>query len=310
MAYNALLMLLFYMALRRCVTLIGPSPCMDMFECPASIEWFIVAAGTVQAMVSIAVATVHRPSSTVDLLNSAHDVLTRDGGRDDVYVAGGREPKTVLWSHRSVAGAYAATVTAAVLGKSVAMHWAKADRFAVADMLLVCVPVAAVPVVVECAIVSVCRTAENVCRDTVNRLSRLAAACDDARGHGASWAAKRRPVHWQLETVWRDYWHGCRLVDRLSQCYGLDLAINLTLNMLLFIGHAYVCIMMLVYNSRSREHGGDVTDTADLYWSVALVCQLTCVSFRIVFISYRAERIKQVVSHVDVRLRFLQFLVQ
>lgn len=289
LAYNALLMLLFYLSLRRCMTLIGSSPCMDMFKCPLSIEWFTLAAGAVQAMVSIAVATVYRPSSTVDLLNSAHDVvLTR-----------GENGAKTKWSHQSVAGAYAAMTTTAILGRLVAMYLAKSDNFAAIDILLVYLPMAVVPIVVDCTIISICCIAENVCRDTVDRLSRLAAACE-VNDRGPSWA-KHRAAHWRLETVWRDYWHGCQLVDRLSRCYGLDLAINLTVNMLLFIGYAYMCIMVLVYNWSTEP--GNVTGTTKIYWYVALVCQLTCVSFRIVFISYQAEGIKQVVSHANIGVR-------
>lgn len=102
-------------------------------------------------------------------------------------------------------------------------------------------------------------------------------------------------MRWQqIETVWRDYWRGCRLVDRLSACYGLDLAVNLTCNMLFFIVYAYFTLMSVYeWFAGGAERTGD--SAAAFYWTTALACQLAGVSFRIVFISYRAEKIKQVV---------------
>lgn len=285
MAYNAFVLLSFYAALRRCVTLVGAWPCDDdaaAADCPSAVEWIVTGAGAVQAMAYVAVATVHRQSSTVGLLNGAYDVLARRrrGGRTD----GGKR------SHVNAAVTYAAAVMAFVLIRSAAVAAARPDRFAAIDVLLVCVPVAAVPIVVECAIVCVCTVAEDACRDVVDRLGRLNAAMTVAADGPAPRAAD---WHWRLETVWRDYWRGCRLVDRLSECYGLDLAVDLTANMLFFVVYAYVTMMSVYASCTGTVSASGVA--APFHWNVALACQLACVSFRIVFISYRAERIKQVV---------------
>lgn len=267
------------LALRRCVTLVGSWPCgnAESVECSSAIEWIVTAVGTVQAMASVVAATVHRQSRTIGLLNRAYRVLIR---RRSVH--GHR-------SHLCVAGAYSITALLIVLTRSVALVASRPDRFSAADVLLVCLPTAVLPIVVECTIVSMCSAAENVFRDVVERLNRLATA---NAGSGTSRFHRLRLVHWRLEIVWREYWRGCRLVDDLSRCYGLDLAINLIVNMLLFIGYSYITLMS-VWASTTTD--GQRAETI-VYWNVALVCQLVCVSFRIVFISYRAERTTQVVS--------------
>lgn len=260
----------------------------------------MTAASVAQAAACVVVAAVHRQTRTAGLLNSMRNVLARGGGKG--LTAKGRR------SHLLMGGAYAATATVIAVARSVAVVAARPDRFRAADVLLLCLPAAAVPVAVECAIVCVSSAAENACRDVVDRLRRLAATRDDggrsttvrADGIPASRRpAKRTPaVQWQqVEAVWRDYWRCCQLVDRLSGCYGLDLAINLTVNMLFFIVYAYVTLMS-VY-AQFADTAAKNSGAAVFYWNVALVCQLAGVSFRIVFISYRAEKIKQVVSRAN-----------
>lgn len=289
LAYNVLVLVLLYCSFRRCVTLIGSWPCdgagTSTIECSSAIEWGLTAVSTAQAMVSVVVATVHRQSSTAVLLNRVYQVLSRSGG------SGNEAPSSKKWSHLTVGNAYAATVAAIVAARSVAIVVARPGHFSVTDVLLSSVvTVAIVPVGVECSIVCVCSVAENACHDVVDQLRRLTS---DSDGGGVR-AAKRCPLlHWRLEVAWRDYWRSCRLVDRLSECYGLDLAVNLTVNMLFFIVYAYVTIMS-VYATFTGEFN-DGNDTSMFYWNVAMACQLVCVSFRIVFISYRAEKIKQAV---------------
>lgn len=285
------MLLLLYSAFRRCVTLVGRWPCSDAVECSSAVEWIVTAAGVAQAMACVVVATVHRQTRTAGLLNSMRDVLARGSGK--ARTMKGRR------SHLLVGGVYAATATVIVMARSVAVVAARPDRFWAADVLLLCLPAAVMPIAAECAIVCVCSAAENASRDVVDRLRRLAATKDDngRLGHSTNVdgipasrrPAKRTPVQWeQVEAVWRDYWCCCQLVDRLSGCYGLDLAINLTTNMLFFIVYAYVTLMSV--------YAQFADNAAVFYWNVALVCQLAGVSFRIVFISYRAEKIKQVVS--------------
>lgn len=266
LAYNALVMVLFYWTMRRCVSLAGAWPCGDAVSCSSAIEWIVTAAGAVQAMVSVAVATVHRRTSTADLLNRVYDVLRARGPRS---------------RHVRVAGGYAATVAAFALVRAAAVAAARPDRFPVADVLLLWLPVAAAPIAVESAIVCVCAAAEGACRDVADRLRRLAADVPCCR---------TLPTHWRLEMAWRDHWRVCLLVDRLSRCFGVDLAVHLTANMLLFIGYAYVTLVSVHNTTWSAG------PRAAVYWNAALVCQLAGVSFRIVFVSYRAEKIRQAVS--------------
>lgn len=283
LAYNALVMVLFYWTSRRCASLVGSWPCADAVSCSSAIEWIVAAAGAAHAMVFVAVATVHRHASTAGLLNRVHDVVAR----------GASASSTGRRSHVSVTGTYAATVAAITVARSAAAVAARPDRFRVADVLMLWLPVAAVPIVVECVIVCVCAAAENTCHDVVDRLDRLAAdGRSDHHHHHHHHTRHRLPMHWRLEMVWRDHWRVCRLVDHLSRCFGLDLAVDLTANMLLFIGYAYVTLMSV----HATWSAGPDGDAAAVYWNVALACQLACVSFRIVFVSYRAEKIKQVVS--------------
>lgn len=292
---NALVLVLLYCAFRRCMTLIGDRPCdqgSSAAECSSAVEWTLTAAGVAQAMVSVVVATVHRQSSTAGLLNRTYDVLARGRGGGDEATGSRRR------SHLGVGGAYAAAVAAIVVARSAAIVAARPGRFTVADVLLLsAMPAAVVAVTVECSIVCMCSVAENACHDVVDRLSRLR----PDRG-GVARAAKRCSLlHWRLEFVWRDYWRTCRLVDCLSECYGLELAVDLTANMLYFIVYAYVTIKTVYYYAAHTGGSGNNVDedaTSALYWNVALACQLACVSFRIVFISYRADKIKQVVRGV------------
>lgn len=302
LAYNALLLLLLYWAFRKCMSLIGSWPCDSPVGCSSAVEWIATAAGAAQAMVSIAVAVVYRQSSTAGLLNSIYDLLSRGGAAE----TRGEKRR----SHLIIGGTYAAAAIAVVLARSSAVVLARPSRFSASDVLLLYVPVSVVPIAVECAIVCVCSVAENACHEVVDRLNSLAtsvAKVDQCSTSLARAKLRHRSVHRQLEIIWRQYWRGCRLVERLSQCYGLDLTVNLTANMLFFIVYAYFTLMS-VYMSSTRDTGtdssmaanattiGDVDDAvATIYWNVALLCQLVCVSFRIVFISYRAEKIKQVV---------------
>lgn len=280
LAYSALVCLSLYWAFRRCTALAGRWPCGDAAECAATIEWTAIAVGAVQAMACVVTAAGHRLSRTAGLLNSVRDVLRRRHRRP---AAGW--PRSHVWT----AGRYVAVALVAALARSAAAAAARPDRFRVADVLLVCVPVAAVPIAVECTTVCVCSAAEDACRDVVARLRRLASV-----GGGGGGTRGPPPVRWQqVEAAWRDYWRCCRLVDRLSRCYGLDLAVNLAVNTLLFIVYAYVTLVSV---HASLATATTTAGTSLLYWNAALVCQLACVSFRIVFISYRAEMIKRVVS--------------
>lgn len=263
-----------YWAFGRCTALAGRWPCGDAAECAATIEWTAIAVGAAQAMACVATAAGHRLSRTAGLLNSVRDVLAARHRRS---AAG--------WprSHVRTAGAYAAVASAAAAARFAAAAVARPDRFRVADVLLVCAPVAAVPIAVECAVVCACSAAENACRDVVDRLRRM------ARGGGGGGTRRLPPVRWrQVEAAWRDHWRCCRLVDGLSRCYGLDLAVNLAVNTLLFVVYAYVTLVSLAADGESAG--------TSFYWNAALVSQLACVSFRIVFISYRAEMIRRVVS--------------
>ncbi|VVC44135.1 7TM chemoreceptor [Cinara cedri] len=294
LAYNMLVLVLLYCALQRCVTLVGGWPCGDgnsSVECSSAIEWILTAAGVIQAMVSVTVATVHRQSSTASLLNQVHYVLGRGRG------CGNEAVTSKTWSHLSMSGVYAATVATIVVARSVAIVAARPGHFSVTDVLLSSVmPATVVPVTIECSIVCICSVAENTYYDVIDRLRRLASNSDGGVDGGRT-SKRCLLMHWRLEVVWRDYWRGCRLVDRLSECYGLDLAINLTANILFFIVYAYVTIMSM-YAAFTDGPGNAVEDTvATFCWNVALACQLACVSFRIVFISYRAEKIKQVAEN-------------
>lgn len=295
-----LLLLLLYWAFRKCVSLIGGWPCDSTVGCSSAVEWIATAAGAAQAITSIVVAMVYRRSSTAGLLNSAYDLLSRG----DAVEPRGKKRR----SHLTVGGVYAVTAVAVVLARSSAIVLARPDRFSTADVLLLYVPVSVVPIAVECTIVCVCSVAENACHDVVDRLNGLTTSVAVCASPSRA-KLRHRPAHWQLEVVWRQYWRGCQLVERLSECYGLDLTVNLTATMLSFIVYAYFTLMS-VYESSTRNTGSDSYVTpanatatvggaddavATIYWNVALLCQLVCVSFRIVFISYRAEKIKQVV---------------
>lgn len=276
LAHSALVCLLLYWAFSRCTALAGRWPCGDAAECAVTIEWTAIAIGAAQAMACVVTAAGHRLSRTAGLLNGVCDVLAR------------HRRSAAGWprSHVLTAGTYAAVALATAVARFAAAAVARPDRFRVADVLLVCVPVAAVPVAVECAAVCVCSAAENACRDVVARLCRLARVRGGTR--------RLPPVRWQqVETAWRDYWRCCRLVDGLSRCYGLDLAVNLAVNTLLFVVYAYVTLVS-VHASLAGHDDVSAAAAASLYWNAALVCQLACVSFRIVFISYRAEMIKRV----------------
>jgi len=290
LACSVLMILLFYWTVRRCASLVGDWTCNDATSCSSDVEWIVSTASAAQAMVSVATAAVYRRSSTAHLLNYAYNVLSRNTNK---CVIGGR------WRYAfSVAGAFATVAGAVVLARSVAVVVARPNRFAILDVLLLCLPAAAVPIVVESGIVCVCTAAEDTCHDVVRRLQKI--ATDAARPPAATRRCGRRPLHWQLEAAWRDHWRGCQLVDGLSTCYGLDLAINLTTSMLFFVVYAYVTLIS-VYASYAANDQDRTTvrdnQTGVICWNIALACQLSCVSFRIVFISYRAERIKQVVSY-------------
>lgn len=276
-----------YWAFSRCTALAGHWPCAGdaAADCAATIEWTAMAVGAAQAMACVATAAVHRLSRTAGLLNGVRDVLARHRHR---------RPRSHVWT----AGAYAAVALSAAAARFAAAAAARPDRFRAADVLLACVPAAAVPVAVECTVVCVCSAAENGCRDVVARLRGL------ARGGGGSGGGPRRspPVRWQqVEAAWRDHWRCCRLVDRLSRCYGLDLAVNLAVNTLLFVVYAYVTLVSVHASLTGDRESGTAAGTSLPYWNAALVCQLACVSFRIVFISYRAETIKRVVRRYTLR---------
>lgn len=298
LAYCAALTVWFYWTARRCVALVGRWPCggggggsggdndeddVTADSCSSAVEWIVAAACAAQAATSVAVAAIHRWSRSAELLNAARDVLAGSAG------------SARCTSHVTAGAWYAAAAAAVVAARSAAVVAARPDRFAAADVLALYVPAVAAAVGVECAIVCVCSAAERAGHDAVDRLRRLAADVAGAAslGRGAGGPKARLPVHWRLECVWRDHWRGCRLVDRLSRCHGLDLAVNLTASMLLFVVYAYVNLMT-VYGTVVAARR-PVTAAA-VHWNLALACQLACVSFRIVFMSYRAERIKQVVS--------------
>jgi len=287
------MILLFYWTVHRCASLVGDWTCSDATSCSSDVEWIVSMASAAQAMLSVATAAVHRRSSTANLLNYAYNVLSRNSNE---HVIDGR------WRRRqrafSVAGAFATVAGAVVLARSLAVVVARPNRFSILNVLLLCLPAATVPIVVECGIVCVCTAAEDTCHDVVRRLQKI--ALDAARPPAATRRCGRRPLHWQLEAAWRDHWRGCQLVDSLSTCYGLDLAINLTASMLFFVVYAYVTLISVYASYTINDFNGTtVRDNHNgvIYWNIALACQLSCVSFRIVFISYRAERIKQVVSY-------------
>lgn len=289
LACSALMMLLFYWTVRRCASLVGDWTCSDATSCSSDVEWIVSTASAAQAMVSVATAAVYRRSSTAHLLNYAYNVLSRNTNE---RVIGGRRQRAF-----TVAGAFAAVAGAVVLVRSVAVVAARPNRFSILDVLLLCLPAATVPIVVESGIVCVCTAAEDTCRDVIRRLQKI--AIDTARPPAATRRCGRRPLHWQLEAAWRDHWRGCQLVDGLSTCYGLDLAVNLTASMLFFVVYAYVTLISVYASYAANDYNGTTVyhnHNGIIYWNIALACQLSCVSFRIVFISYRAERIKQVVS--------------
>lgn len=299
--YSALMTLFFYWTAWRCASQVGDWSCGDAASCPSDVEWIVSAASAAQAIVSMATAAMHRQSNTARLLNLAHDVLSRSA---DERAARRRGRQRHAFA---VAGAYGTVAAMVVLVRSVAVVAARPNRFSAVDVLLLCLPASVVPIVVECAIVCMFVAAEDTCHDVVHRLRRM--AVDDTRPPSEGRPRGRRPLHWQLEAVWRDHWRGCRLVDGLSACYGLDLAVNMTVSMLFFVVYAYVTLMSVYaayVHAAATDHNHDDggTEARDhpagvIYWNLALTCQLACVSFRIVFISYRAERIKQVVSATD-----------
>jgi hypothetical protein len=295
LAHSALMILWFYWTVRRCASLVGDWSCGDTVSCSPNVEWIVSTAGAVQAIVSVATAAAHRRSSTAHLLNYAYNVLSRGTNR---RVSGGR---LLRRQHAfTMAGAYATVVGVVVLARSVAVFIARPNRFTVVDVLLLCLPAVTVTTVVESVIVCMCAIVEDTCRDVVYRLNNI--ALDAARPPAVGRRGGHRPLHWQLEAAWRDHWRGCQLVDGLSTCYGLDLAVNLTTSMLYFVVYAYVTLISVYTSYTSLDDNNSTTGhdypASVIYWNIALACQLFCVSFRIVFISYRAERIKQVVSGV------------
>lgn len=290
---SALMILLFYWTVRRCASLVSDWTCSDATSCSSDVEWIVSTASAAQAMVSVATAAVHRRSSTAHLLSYSCNVLSRNTNE---RVIGG------LWRRRqrafTVAGTFATVAGVIVLARSVAVVVARPNRFSIVEVLLLCLPAATVPIVVECGIVCVCTAAEDTCHDVVRRLQKIAR--DAAQPPAVTRQCDRRPLHWQLEAAWRDHWRGCQLVDGLSTCYGLDLAINLTASMLFFVVYTYVTLISVYESYAANDQNGTTVHenhNGVLYWNIALACQLSCVSFRIVFISYRAERIKQVVSY-------------
>jgi len=292
LACTGILMLLFYWTVRRCASLVDDWSCSDAASCSSDVEWIVSTASAGQAMVSVATAAVHRRSSTVHLLNYAYNVLSRNANERLIEGRSLRRQRVF-----TVAGSFATLAGAVVLVRSVAVVVARPNRFSIIDVLLLCLPAAIVPIVVECGIVSMCVAAEDTCRDVVHRLQQI--AIDAERPKAATRRCGRQPLHWQLEAAWRDHWRGCQLVDCLSTCYGLDLAVNLTASMLFFVVYAYVTLISVYTSYVLNDHNGTTTPdnpNGVIFWNIALACQLSCVSFRIVFISYRAERIKQVVS--------------
>lgn len=294
LVYSALIIMWFYWTVRRCTSLVGDWSCGDAVSCSSNVEWIVSTAGAAQAMVSVAMAAAHRQASTAHLLNNAYNVLSRSTNKR--MTGGGILRRQHAFT---MAAVYATVAGSVVLARSVAVIIARPDRFAIADVLLLCLPAVTVTVVVECVIVCICVTAEDTCRDVVHRLHKI--ALDAARPPVADRRGGHRPLHWQLEAAWRDHWRGCQLVDGLSTCYGLDLAVNLTASMLYFVVYAYVTLISVYASFDSLDHGNTIehnNSASIIYWNIALACQLFCVSFRIVFISYRAERIKQVVSGI------------
>jgi len=288
------MMLLFYWTVRQCASLVYDWSCSDATSCSSDVEWIVSTASAAQAMLSVATAAVYRRSNTAHLLNYTYYVLSRNANE---RVIGGRLLRR--WRAFTVAGAFATVAGVVVLARSMAVVVARPNRFSILDVLLLCLPAATVPIVVECGIVCVCSSAEDTCRDVVHRLQNI--AIDAAQPPATTRRCGRRPLHWQLEAAWRDHWRSCQLIDHLSTCYGLDLAINLTTSMLFFVVYAYVTLISVYATYVGNDYNS--TPASDnyngvIYWNIALACQLSCVSFRIVFISYRAERIKQVVSIV------------
>lgn len=280
-------MVSYYFTFRRCMSLAGGFPCKSAADCAAAVEWSVAAAGATLSIASVAVAALHRQLRTAGLLNRTLGMLSTRGTVGWTATATHRRG-----SHLIVGGTYGAIAVTVMVARLVALTASWPDRFTATDVLLLYAPAAIAPIAVECTIVCVCSVAESTCWHVVDRLDELAAP----NGHGCGWAPRaehRRTaqVYQRLETAWHDYREVCRLVDSLSECYGLDLAVNLTASMLFFIMYAYLTIMS-VYAACTGV--ADATDN-DLYWNVSLVCQLLCVSFRIVFISYRAEKLKQVV---------------
>jgi len=286
------MMLLFYWTVRRCASLVDDWSCSDATSCSSDIEWIVSTASAAQAMVSVATAAVYRRSSTAHLLNYAYYVLSRNTNQG---VIGRWLPRR---NHAfTVAGAFATVAMVVVLVRSMAVVVARPNRFSILDVLLLCLPAATVPIIVECSIICVCSSAEDTCRDVVYRLQNI--AIDAARPPASTRRCGHQPLHWQLEAAWRDHWRSYQLIDGLSTCYGLDLAVNLTASMLFFVVYAYVTLISVYTSYFANDlNGTTASDNYNgiMFWNIALACQLSCVSFRIVFISYRAEKIKQVVS--------------
>lgn len=291
LACSAAMMLFFYWTVRRCASLVDDWSCSDATSCSSDVEWIVSTASAAQAMVSVATAAVYRRSSTAHLLNYAYYVLSRNGNK---RVIGGRLPQRQRAF--TVTGAFATVAMVVVLVRSMAVMVARPNRFSIIDVLLLCLPAATVPIIIECSIVCVCSSAEDTCCDVIQRLQNI--ALDAARPPATNRLCGRQPLHWQLEAAWRDHWRSCQLIDCLSTCYGLDLAVNLTTSMLFFVVYAYVTLISVYTSYVANDNNGTTANdnyNGIMFWNIALACQLSCVSFRIVFISYRAEKIKQVV---------------
>ncbi|XP_050529028.1 gustatory receptor 68a-like isoform X2 [Daktulosphaira vitifoliae] len=233
------------------------------------MEWVVTCASIVQAIVSVMIACLYRFNETSSVLNQMFHLHSQ------------RPSISNIQDHKSTM-LYFGIVTGLIFIRIFAVVLSRPDNFMFKETVL-CLPALLIPVMVECDIVQVCVVFDDTCRQIVQDLNTL---CNCRH------LAKSR----QLKILWEKHWQCCQLINTASKCYGLDLLLNMIASMLSFIFYTYITL--------KSAYALTLDDPYKLFWTIGLICQLVNVSFRIVFVSYQADKIKHVAENlVKISLR-------
>lgn len=260
LVYSVMTIVYLYWTFRNCTRLItwtNASP--EQYS--SNMEWIVTCASVFQAIVSIAIACVYRLGETTKVLNQ---MLRLYSERRSTSSSKGH--KTTMLYFGTVAGLIFIRTFAVVLSRP--------NSFMFKETVL-CLPALLIPVIVECNIVQVCVIFDDTCRQIVQDLNALCHCRQSVRDR-------------QLKNLWEKHWKCCQLINATSKCYGLDLLINMIASMLCFIFYTYITLI--------SAYAVTLNNPSGIFWTIGLICQLVSVSFRVVFVSYQADKLKRVVN--------------